>query len=136
MSPGESQGSDSNYYSESEKNYTRDEITVADASSLSRTVGGTAIGNFTEWFDFGVYSYVIVIISDVIFPDTGWATVATFAGLAVSFLIRPIGGIFWGFLGDRVGRKTILAWTVILMAFGTFAVGLVPSYDRFGIWAP
>lgn len=136
MSEDQSSDSGSSYYSESDKTYTRDEITVADASSLARTVGGTAVGNFTEWFDFGVYSYVIVIISDVIFPDTGWATVLTFAGLAVSFVVRPIGGIFWGFLADRIGRKAILAWTIIMMAFGTFAVGFVPAYASVGLWAP
>src|SRR5699024_4925396 len=103
---------------------------------LKRVVGGTAIGNFTEWFDFGVYSYVIIILSDVFFPQAGWAKVATFAGLAVSFLVRPIGGIFWGALGDRIGRKKILASTVLLMAFGTFALGLLPGYATIGIWAP
>ncbi|MDN5874362.1 MAG: MFS transporter, partial [Sinobacteraceae bacterium] len=120
-----------------EDTYTLDEITVADASSLSRTVGGTAVGNFTEWFDFGVYSYVVVYISQVFFPaDAKWGTVATFAGLAVSFLVRPIGGIFWGALGDRIGRKKILAYTVLLMAVGTFCLGLVPGYASIGIGAP
>lgn len=136
MSDDESTGAITDYYERTEKNYSREEITVADASSLSRTVGGTAIGNFTEWFDFGVYSYVIVILSEVFFPESNSAKVITFAGLAVSFLIRPIGGIFWGFLGDRVGRKAILAYTVVLMAFGTFALALVPGYKTIGIWAP
>lgn len=126
----------SDYYN-SQEHYTLEEITVADASTLTRTVTGTAVGNFTEWFDFGVYSYVIATLSQVFFPQSsGWATVATFAGLAVSFLVRPIGGIFWGAMGDRVGRKTVLAFTVILMAFGTFALGLVPGYASIGIWAP
>lgn len=132
-----SSDTDANSGASSEEGYTLDEITVADASSLSGTITGTAIGNFTEWFDFGVYSYVIPVISTVFFPDqSAWATVGAFAALAVSFLIRPIGGIFWGMLGDRIGRKRILAATVVLMAFGTFALGLVPSYHTIGFWAP
>ncbi|HEX7381750.1 MAG TPA: MFS transporter [Nevskiaceae bacterium] len=124
------------YYVDSVKSYALEDITVADASSLARTVGGTAVGNFTEWFDFGVYSFLTVIISKVFFAGAGWGTVAAFAGLAVSFVMRPVGGMFWGFLGDRIGRKQILAWTVILMASGTFALGLLPGYATIGLWAP
>src|SRR5699024_2288092 len=88
-------------YYNSELNFDREEITIADASALKRTVGRTAIGNVTECFDFGAYSYLIVVLSAQFFPESaGWATDATFAGLAVSFLLRPIGGIFWGILGD------------------------------------
>src|SRR5699024_707039 len=124
-------------YYNSELNFDREEITIADASALKRTVGSTAIGNFTEWFDFGVYSYLIVILRDQFFPaSAGWATVATFAGLAVSFLLRPVGGIFWGILGDRIGRKTVLTFTLLMMACGSFALGLIPGYAVIGIWAP
>lgn len=129
--------SDSPGNNDPDPHYSRNEITIADASSLSRTVGGTAVGNFTEWFDFGVYSYLVATISQVFFPEeSGIATIAAFAGLAVSFFIRPVGGIFWGMMGDRIGRKTVLALTVLLMAFGTFALGLVPGYASIGIWAP
>jgi MHS family proline/betaine transporter-like MFS transporter len=127
--PGEGEGS--------QEGYTLRQITVSDASNLSRTVTGTAIGNFTEWFDFGVYSYVISDLSKVFFPaSSSVAEIATFAGLAVSFLVRPIGGIFWGILGDRVGRKGVLAATILLMAFGTFVLGVLPGYGDIGIWAP
>ncbi|HET7315164.1 MFS transporter [Salinisphaera sp.] len=116
--------------------YELDEIDVADPAELSRTVGGTAIGNFTEWYDFGVYSYVVPVLSSVFFPHSSLAQIATFAGLTVSFLIRPIGGIFWGILGDRVGRKGILAATVLLMALGTFLLGVLPGYAAIGVAAP
>ncbi|MDA3919586.1 MAG: MFS transporter [Salinisphaera sp.] len=118
------------------QNYALDEIEVADASSLSRTVGGTAIGNFTEWYDFGVYSYVVPVLSSVFFPHSSLAQLATFAGLTVSFLVRPIGGVFWGILGDRIGRKGVLAATVLMMAFGTFILGVMPGYGAIGIAAP
>lgn len=113
------------------------QVTVADSSALSQTIAGTAIGNFTEWYDFGVYSYIVPIIGSVFFPKgSSWADIATFAGLAVSFLVRPLGGMFWGFLGDRVGRKGVLAATVLMMAFGTFALGVLPSYAAIGAAAP
>lgn len=120
----------------SRSGYALEEIEVADPSSLARTVGGTAIGNFTEWYDFGVYSYVVPFLSAAFFPSSGLAQIATFAGLTVSFLIRPIGGIFWGVLGDRIGRKGVLAATVLLMALGTFLLGILPGYAAIGIAAP
>src|SRR3546814_13163025 len=55
---------------------------------------------------------------------------------AISFLIRSLGGLFWGPLGDRIGRKSVLAFTILLMAGATFCVGLIPSYDSIGFWAP
>ena len=116
--------------------YSFDDITISDPSDLKRTIIGTAIGNFTEWFDFGVYSYVIPIISAVFFPTSSLATVASFAGLAVSFVVRPFGGMFWGFLGDRVGRKGVLAATILMMAAGTFGLGVLPGYAAIGVAAP
>lgn len=117
--------------------YPLERITVTEPSSLARTVGGTAIGNFTEWYDFGIYSYLVATISQVFFPASGeLAFIATFAGLAVSFLVRPIGGIFWGLMGDRLGRRGVLALTVLLMAAGTTILGVLPGYDTIGIAAP
>ncbi|TPW32030.1 MFS transporter [Pararhizobium mangrovi] len=113
-----------------------DDVTISDPSRLKKTVAGTAIGNFTEWYDFGVYSYIIPIISAVFFSDSSLAGLASFAGLAVSFLVRPIGGIFWGFLGDRIGRQGVLAITVLMMAGGTFGLGVLPGYAAIGIAAP
>ena len=112
------------------------DITIADPRRLKKTVAGTAIGNFTEWYDFGVYSYIVPIISAVFFPTSSLAEVASFAGLAVSFLVRPLGGIFWGILGDRIGRKGVLAITVLMMAGGTFGLGVLPGYAAIGVAAP
>ena len=113
-----------------------DQITISNAAAIRKTTIGTAIGNFTEWYDFGVYSYVVSYIAMSFFPGSSLATLAAFAGLAISFLIRPIGGIFWGMIGDRIGRRGVLATTVLLMAAGTFLVGVLPSYASIGWWAP
>jgi MHS family proline/betaine transporter-like MFS transporter len=116
--------------------YSLDDIIVADASSLNKTARSTVIGNFTEWYDFGVYSFVIPMITAQFFTPMGWGDVATFAGLGVSFVFRPLGGFFWGFLGDRIGRKNVLAATILVMAAGTVGVGLLPGFDALGYLAP
>ena len=104
---------------------------------LRRAVAASAIGNATEWFDYGIYAYGVTYISAALFPGAAQeATLFALAAFAVSFLIRPLGGLFWGPLGDRLGRKSVLALTIILMAGATFFVGLIPSYDRIGFWAP
>jgi MHS family proline/betaine transporter-like MFS transporter len=106
-------------------------------SPLHRAVGASALGNAVEWFDYGIYAYGITYISAALFPgDTEEATLFALATFAISFLVRPLGGLFWGPLGDRIGRKSVLAMTILLMAGATFAVGLIPSYDSIGFWAP
>jgi MHS family proline/betaine transporter-like MFS transporter len=104
---------------------------------LRRAIAASAIGNATEWFDYGIYAYGVGYISAAFFPgDTRQATLFALATFAISFLVRPFGGLFWGPLGDRLGRKAILALTILLMAGSTFAIGLLPSYAAAGFWAP
>lgn len=106
-------------------------------SPLHRAVGASALGNAVEWFDYGIYAYGVTYISAALFPgDTEEAVLFALATFAISFLVRPLGGLFWGPLGDRIGRKSVLAMTILLMAGATFAVGLIPSYDSIGFWAP
>lgn len=106
-------------------------------SSLHRAVGASALGNAVEWFDYGIYAYGVTYISAALFPgDTEEAVLFALATFAISFLVRPLGGLFWGPLGDRIGRKSVLAMTILLMAAATFFVGLIPSYDSIGFWAP
>jgi MFS transporter, MHS family, proline/betaine transporter len=88
----------------------------------------------TEWFDYGVYAYATTYITAQFFPDMG--TAATLSVFAVSFVFRPLGGVVLGPLGDRVGRKAVLATTILLMAGATFCIGLLPSHDSIGVWAP
>ncbi|MCP6423451.1 MFS transporter, partial [Klebsiella pneumoniae] len=79
-----------------------------------------AVGNITEWFDFGVYAYLESTIEKVFFQGAtpAVATMGTLGLFAVSFLVRPFGGLFFGPLGDRIGRTKVLSLTVILMAIG------------------
>ncbi|QCB53038.1 MFS transporter [Sphingopyxis sp. PAMC25046] len=104
---------------------------------LHRAVGASALGNAVEWFDYGIYAYGVTYISAALFPgETEDAVLFALATFAISFLVRPLGGLFWGPLGDRIGRKSVLAMTILLMAGATFAVGLIPSYASIGFWAP
>ncbi|GAA4979400.1 MFS transporter [Actinopolymorpha pittospori] len=107
-------------------------------ATLRRAIGASAIGNLMEWYDYGVYGYAAAIIGEVFFPSqsTTAALLSSFGVLAVSFVIRPFGGLFFGPLGDRIGRQRVLATTIILMACSTFAIGVLPSYDQVGVWAP
>ncbi|QHG85752.1 glycine betaine/L-proline transporter ProP [Xanthomonas sp. NCPPB 1638] len=115
-----------------------DEVTVVDRGMLRKAVGAAALGNAMEWFDFGVYGYLAVTLGQVFFPASNPTAqlIATFATFTVAFLVRPIGGMVFGPLGDRYGRQKVLAATMILMALGTFSIGLIPSYASIGLWAP
>jgi MFS transporter, MHS family, proline/betaine transporter len=113
-----------------------DEITVVRPSRLKRTISGTTVGNMTEWYDFGTFAFLVPTISQVFFPGgSSGSLIATFAIFAASFVVRPLGGLFFGPLGDRIGRRRVLAITIITMAVGTFAIGLIPSYATIGIWS-
>lgn len=105
-------------------------------STLRKAVGASAIGNAVEWFDYGIYAYGVTYISVALFPEGEDAVAFALLGFALSFLIRPLGGLFWGPLGDKIGRKRVLAATILLMAGSTFLVGLLPTYATIGIWAP
>ncbi|NLU84038.1 MFS transporter [Rhodococcus sp. HNM0569] len=114
------------------------DVTLTDSSSVKRAVKATMLGNAMEWFDFGVYAYLATTIGKVFFPDASGTAqlLSTFAIFAAAFIVRPLGGLFFGPLGDRIGRKKVLATTIIMMAGSTFAIGLVPSYGSIGIAAP
>lgn len=109
-----------------------------DQGEVKKAVSAAAMGNCLEWFDFGVYSYLAVTIGKVFFPSEDPTTelLASFAVFAVAFLVRPLGGLFFGPLGDKIGRSKVLAATIIMMSGATFAIGLLPSYATIGIWAP
>jgi MFS transporter, MHS family, proline/betaine transporter len=113
------------------------QITV-DKKTIKRAITASAMGNATEWFDYGVYAYATVYIAANFFPSENPTTQTLSALLvfAVSFIIRPIGGLVWGPLGDRLGRQRVLAATILLMAGATFCVGLLPTYATIGVWAP
>ncbi|PRY13932.1 MFS transporter [Kineococcus rhizosphaerae] len=105
---------------------------------LRRAVGGTVVGNTMEWYDIGVYGYLAVTMGRVFLPgaDPGLQVLFSLGVFASTYLARPLGGIFFGRLGDRVGRQKVLAATLILMAGATFVIGLLPSYATLGALAP
>jgi MHS family proline/betaine transporter-like MFS transporter len=102
------------------------------------TVTAGAIGNALEWYDFGLFGYFAPIISSQFFPsaDPRAALLNTFGVFAAGFLMRPIGAIVFGHLGDRMGRKWALGLSVLLMAVPTALVGLLPTYHQIGLAAP
>ncbi|MFJ6750115.1 MULTISPECIES: glycine betaine/L-proline transporter ProP [unclassified Streptomyces] len=115
-----------------------DDVTITDKPEVRRAVSAAALGNTMEWFDFGVYAYLAGTLGRVFFPSSspGAQVVSTFATFAAAFLVRPLGGLVFGPLGDRIGRKRVLAATMIMMAISTFAVGFLPTYAAVGFAAP
>lgn len=106
-----------------------------DEKLVRRAIAASAVGNATEWFDYGVYAYVATQIGDAFFPGE-YSTLASMLVFAVSFVLRPLGGIFWGALGDRIGRRAVLAMTILLMSAATFLVGVLPTAASVGLLAP
>lgn len=105
---------------------------------LRRVLAAGFIGNFVEWFDYASYGYFATVIAQVFFPQIAptSALLATFAVFAVSFVVRPFGGILWGHIGDRIGRRTALSYSIIIMSGATFLIAFLPSYARVGLLAP
>ncbi len=113
-------------------------VAEPDQGTVRKAIGAAAIGNATEWFDFAAYSYVVVYIGINFFPESSATatTLQAFIVFAASFILRPLGGLFFGPLGDRIGRKPVLVVTILLMAGATFVIGILPSYEQIGFWAP
>ncbi|GGJ47037.1 MFS transporter [Glutamicibacter ardleyensis] len=103
-----------------------------------KVVAASFIGNFVEWFDYAAYGYLAVTIAAVFFPESApqTALLLTFGLFAISFLVRPLGGFVWGHIGDRIGRREALSWSILLMSGATFAIALLPGYLTIGIAAP
>lgn len=119
--------------------FDKNQINVVDGKEAKKTVVATGIGNAMEWFDFGVYAYTTAYIGANFFSpvqNPQIQQILTFAALAIAFLLRPIGGIVFGIIGDKYGRKVVLTTTIILMALSTLTIGLLPNYDTIGLWAP
>lgn len=95
-------------------------------------------GHFVEWFDFGLYGTLATVISMHFFREGNAqaAMLSTFAIFGAGFIMRPLGGLFWGSMGDRIGRKTTLASVILLTSGATFVMGLLPTYQSVGLLAP
>jgi MFS transporter, MHS family, proline/betaine transporter len=109
-----------------------------DERTVRRAVGAAAMGNLVEWFDYGIYSYVTIYIAMNFFPsgDENANVAFTFALFAVAYLVRPLGGTILGPLGDRIGRKKVLALTIVVISGASFAIGLLPTFGAVGWLAP
>ena len=96
------------------------------------------LGNFIEWFDYASYSYFATTIALVFFPTDNHtvAMLQTFGVFALSFILRPIGALFWGSYGDKKGRKAALAHSIMFMSGASFLIGCLPSYSVIGVGAP
>ncbi len=107
-------------------------------SEKTRIVGASAIGNVLEWFDFAIYGYFALTIGRTFFPhqDAVAQILSTFGVFAIGCLMRPLGSLVSGSIGDRYGRRAALNVSMTGMAFSTFLVGILPGYETMGILAP
>ena len=105
---------------------------------LKKAVFGASFGNMVEWFDYASYGYLAAIIATVFFApgNETAALLGTFGIFALSFVVRPIGGLVWGHYGDKLGRQRILALTIIIMSGSTFAIAFIPGHASIGVAAP
>jgi MFS family permease len=97
------------------------------------------IGTTIEWYDFFIYgTAAAVVFAPQFFPQVSdlTGTLAAFATFAIGFIARPLGGVAMGHYGDRLGRKSMLVWSLMLMGLSTLGIGLLPSYAQLGMWAP
>lgn len=106
--------------------------------SRYRPIIAAVIGNALEWYDFAVYIYLASVVAEVFFPKTlgDVSLLYSFATLGVGYLARPAGGIVIGYLGDKLGRKWALSFTIVMMGLTTLLIGLLPTYASIGIAAP
>ena len=98
------------------------------------------IGTTIEWYDFYIYGTAAALVfGQIFFSDelsSGVATLLAFVTLWAGFLARPLGGVIFGHLGDRIGRKNTLVITLVMMGIATVGIGLLPTYAQIGMWAP
>src|SRR5690606_10743557 len=111
-----------------------------DKRGLRKVIGGSAIGNGIEWYDYAIYGFLASAIQANFLPapmdKSTTGTIITVVIFAVPFLFRPLGGAVLGASGDRVGRRRILALTVLLISGGTFLIGVLPNFSVLGWVAP
>ena len=102
-----------------------------------KSLGASLIGQLLEWFEWSSYAVFAPFIAAAFFDksDPTSALLATFGVFAVGFLVRPLGGIIFGRIADRVGRKNVLMMTIIIMALSAVIIGVMPTYEQIGIWA-
>ncbi|MBY0293507.1 MAG: MFS transporter [Alphaproteobacteria bacterium] len=121
------------------KTLTYESINVpSEGSYLKRVILSCMIGNALEWYDFALYGYFATTIGALFFPKFSMVAslLATFGVFAAGFIMRPLGGAIFGHIGDKIGRKKALLWSIYLMAIPTTLIGLLPTYEQIGWLAP
>ena len=111
----------------------------APRESVRRVALASMVGTSIEWYDFFIFGTASALVFGRLFFPTFSelaGTLAAFASFAVGFVARPVGGLVFGHIGDRIGRKTTLVVTLTMMGLATFVMGLMPTYDTIGVWAP
>ena len=110
------------------------------ASADARRVAlASAVGTTVEWYDFFIYgTAAATVFGPQFFPQVSEVagTLAAFATFGIGFIARPLGGVVMGHYGDRIGRKGMLVWALLLMGGATMGIGLLPTYATIGAWAP
>src|SRR6202051_2566988 len=114
---------------------------IADSANRSRlrVILAASIGSALEWYDFFLYGTAAALVfGECFFPKSDPVAVTLLACLTfgVGFVVRPLGGILFGILGDRFGRKPVLVATLLMLGIGTTAIGVLPTYAQIGYWAP
>ncbi|XWW45523.1 MFS transporter [Fibrella sp. USSR17] len=112
--------------------------TTTSTRSLISVIGASSVGTLIEWYDFYIFGSLAVVLSTKFFPEGNptAAFLSTLATFAAGFVVRPFGALFFGRLGDLIGRKYTFMVTLMLMGGATFLIGLIPAYETIGFWAP
>lgn len=102
--------------------------------SYRKTIVAGIAGNLMEWYDFAIYGYMVPVLSGLFFPsdDPFASTMATFGAFAAGYFARPLGGVLFGHIGDKIGRKAVLTLSVTLMGLSTFLIGVLPDASQIG----
>lgn len=114
------------------------QATEVGGPALRKAVVAAAVGNGVEWFDFAVYGFLATYIGANFFPneDPTVQLLSTFAVFAAAFFMRPLGGLVFGPLGDRIGRQKVLATVILIMSGSTFLIAFLPTFGQIGVLAP
>jgi MHS family proline/betaine transporter-like MFS transporter len=111
---------------------------TGDRKSMGRVLCASMVGNGLEWYDFAIYGQLATVLSTLFFPKTDpvVALISTYGVFAAGFIARPVGAVLFGWMGDKYGRRFSLTVAVLMMAIPTGCIGLLPTYQQIGFWAP